>query len=285
VVNREQKRNFSFDQAITIKTNTDNEVKIYKNLTEDGTEAILYCYSENRDLKESSIWLKKCDKFEAEVKHINDGLTKPRCQRDLVKIQRRLGRLLQKYSGVSQHYTITVFDNSCTKSSHEPLNATNIILVKKPLPGSMMDQPGVYCLRSNILTMSAEQMWRQYSKITDIESVFRSLKSELGLRPIYHYKDNTIEGHIFLTILAYQCVQMIRSVLKASGINDSWWAIRNSLASHGRVTFVLSTDKGGYEHIRLAIEPESWQVSIYRTLRISYRPGDKTLKHCRSCMN
>ena len=57
--------------------------------------------------------------------------------------------------------------------------------------------------------------------LTDLESVFRSLKSELGLRPVYHSKEDRSDGHLFITVLAYQCVQAMRAI-KEAGINDSW---------------------------------------------------------------
>jgi hypothetical protein len=41
-------------------------------------------------------------------------------------------------------------------------------------------------LRSNETGWSEEQLWRTYMMLTDLEAVFRSLKSELGLRPVYH---------------------------------------------------------------------------------------------------
>jgi hypothetical protein len=46
--------------------------------------------------------------------------------------------------------------------------------------------------------------------LTDLEAVFRSLKSELGLRPVYHHKEIRVDGHLFSTVLAYQFVQIIR---------------------------------------------------------------------------
>jgi transposase len=273
VVNRESKRIFDFAKAIEIKTKTNNIVKIYKELTEDGSEARLYCYSENRELKESAIWLKKVAKFEAELKKIDEGLTKPRCQRAKTKIDMRIGRLLQKYSGIAQHYNIQILDNSATKSTQELLLATKIIFKKDPLQGSMLDKPGIYCIKSNILTMTAEEMWGQYVNITDIEAVFRSLKSDLGLRPIFHQTHCRVESHIFITLLAYQCIQMIRKILNTVDINESWDTIRHILASHGRVTIVLPTDKGVNERIRITSDPENWQVNIYRALRITNYPG------------
>ena len=49
-----------------------------------------------------------------------------------------------------------------------------------------------------------ETLWRTYFMLTDCEAVFRSLKSELGLRPVYHHKPLRAEGHLFITVIAYQ---------------------------------------------------------------------------------
>jgi transposase len=56
--------------------------------------------------------------------------------------------------------------------------------------------------------------------LTDLEAVFRSLKSELGMRPVYHQKTHRVEGHIFITLLAYNLVHQVRCRLKAQGIHD-----------------------------------------------------------------
>ena len=45
-------------------------------------------------------------------------------------------------------------------------------------------------------------MWRTYTMLTDLEAVFRSLKSELGLRPIHHQITDRVAGHLFITVLA-----------------------------------------------------------------------------------
>jgi len=47
--------------------------------------------------------------------------------------------------------------------------------------------------------------------------VFRSLKSELGLRPVFHHQENRVDGHLFITVLAYQFVQIIRRQINGTG--------------------------------------------------------------------
>ena len=78
----------------------------------------------------------------------------------------------------------------------------------------MMTHPGVYCLRSSETDWDEATLWRTYLTLTDLEAVFRSLKSELGLRPIYNHKPIRADGHLFITVIAYQLVQVIRTRLR-----------------------------------------------------------------------
>ena len=66
--------------------------------------------------------------------------------------------------------------------------------------------------------------------------MFRSLKSELGLRPIYHHKPIRAEGHLFITVIAYQLVQVIRRRLRESGETARWVTLRRVLEGQQRVT-------------------------------------------------
>ena len=91
-----------------------------------------------------------------------------------------------------------------------------------PIDGTQLTHPGVYCLRTNELRWDAATLWQTYTLLTDLEAVFRSLKSELGLRPVYHHKEDRADGHLFITVLAYQAVQVLRRKLKLQGINASW---------------------------------------------------------------
>jgi len=99
---------------------------------------------------------------------------------------------------------------------------------QKPVEGTMLTDPGVYCLRTNELNWDEATLWRTYTMLTDVEAVFRSLKSELGLRPIYHHKEERTEGHLFITVLAYQAVQVIRQRLKSADINLNWKSLRGT---------------------------------------------------------
>jgi len=66
---------------------------------------------------------------------------------------------------------------------------------------------GYYLMRSNLTAEDPAVLWNLYVQLTQIESVFRSLKSDLGIRPIYHQKEDRIDAHIFVAFLAY-CLQV-----------------------------------------------------------------------------
>lgn len=66
---------------------------------------------------------------------------------------------------------------------------------------------GHYLLRSNLTAEDPAVLWTRYIQLTQIEAAFRSLKSDLGLRPIYHRLDRRVEAHIFVAFLAY-CLQV-----------------------------------------------------------------------------
>jgi len=66
---------------------------------------------------------------------------------------------------------------------------------------------GYYLMRSNLTAEDPAVLWNLYVQLTQIESVFRSLKNDLGIRPIYHQKEDRIDAHIFIAFLAY-CLQV-----------------------------------------------------------------------------
>ena len=103
--------------------------------------------------------------------------------------------------------------------------------------------------------------------------MFRSLKRELGLRPVFHTKEDRSDGHLFITVLAYQCVQVLRKTLKDHGIKDSWARLRDILSVQRRVTASFQRRDGRFTHVRKATTPEPALKAIYQALGVSPLPG------------
>jgi transposase len=66
---------------------------------------------------------------------------------------------------------------------------------------------GHYLLRSNLTAEDPAVLWTRYVQLTQIEAVFRSLKNDLGVRPIYHQLEHRVDAHILIAFLAY-CLQV-----------------------------------------------------------------------------
>jgi len=122
-------------------------------------------------------------------------------------------------------------------------------------------------------TGTSKRAGRTYVTLTDLEAVFRSLKSELGLRPVYHHKTERVSGHLFISVLAYHLVHSIRLQLKACGMHLSWDGIRRELDGQDRVTVELKREDGRTVHVRKATRAEPRQQLIYDALGITDRPG------------
>jgi transposase len=79
--------------------------------------------------------------------------------------------------------------------------------VEKSKLQKAQQRDGHYLLRSNLTAEDPAVLWTRYVQLTQIEAVFRSLKSDLGIRPIYHRLEGRVDAHILIAFLAY-CLQV-----------------------------------------------------------------------------
>lgn len=267
VVSREQNRQFDPEAAITFESAGGDAIQVQRVCDEDGQEVRLYCYSEARAEKENAMTHRQVERFEAGLNKIAEGLSKPRGEKNLPKLQERIGRLKERSRGIGAQYEITLTPDPTGQK------AVALRFEKQFKDGSRHTHPGVYALRSNETTWDAERLWRTYTMLTDLEAVFRSLKSELGLRPVFHHKENRVDGHLFITVLAYQFVQIIRRTLREKGIAGCWNSLREVLGSQCRITASFQRTDGRTLHVRKATRPEAEALAIYRALSLNPMPG------------
>ena len=107
---------------------------------------------------------------------------------------------------------------------------------------SQATHPGVYCLRTNLTDWNEENaLAHLHPANRSRKCFFRSLKSETrGYAPIYHRKEERVNRHIFITLIAYHLVQTLRYQLKAEHINDSWQTIRRTMENQQRITVIFT---------------------------------------------
>jgi transposase len=231
---------------------------------EAAGEILLYCESAGRKRKEESMKGLFQKRFEEGLQAIADSLDKKRGVKAYEKVMERLGKLKGKYSSISRYYEIKV--------DQEKDLATG-------LRWSIQDQAaldfrfsGAYQLRTDRRDLGEKELWTLYTTLTHVEGAFRCLKSELGLRPVFHRVDRRIEGHLFITVLAYHLLAVIERKLREKGIHQSWEKVRALMATQVRITVSLTNDKGERIHIRQTTEPEPYHQKTLKALGLPLKP-------------
>jgi transposase len=269
VVSRDISRDIDMEQTRVIESASGHSIHLQRQAGEYAEEIKLACWSEQRAMKDQSINESFKAKYEKELKKISDGLSQPRCNKKRDAIHQRIARLKEKNKRVSQHYQLDI------KVNEKSGLVTELKWDFQPQPESKQTHPGVYKLRTTLTDWEDEVIWRTYTMLTDLESVFRSLKSELGMRPVYHQVEERCDGHLFITVLAYQAVQLIRKKLKEHGINESWASLREKFSLQRRITATFKQRNGKTLHIRQASRPDEELKQIYTKLGIALNPGGR----------
>lgn len=267
VVSRKKHREFDEASSVVVKKDDECTVRVQKIFDEATQETLLYCHSTRREKKDQAIGDRFVSRFEEDLQKLANGLHKKRCLKKYDKVMVKIGRLRQKYSKVSRQYTIAV------EKDEQSDNASKITWQQQPALDTTDTYPGVYCLRTSQIDWDESTLWNTYTMLTDLEAVFRSLKSELGLRPVHHQITKRVSGHLFITVLAYHLVHAIRLRLKQAGIHSSWSDLRKILSPQSRVTVSMQCKNGRTVHVRKSTRPEVDQQKIYTVLGVKSHPG------------
>ena len=274
VVSKLRQRQFDPSLATEVQSAGDVTIKLQRVQGDsapgkgaDKGEVLLYCHSPAREEKDRAIDTAKASGLEAALTKLQASLAKPHGAHDVATVMQRLGRAKQRFARAAQHYEISV----ATEADGQRVTA--ITWVKRIKPGTAAAHPGVYCLRTTLVDQDNATLWRTYIMLTELESVFRSLKTDLGLRPVFHRIDRRVEGHLFISVLAYHFVHTLRMQLKANGINDSWNTLRQTLAIQRRVTITLQRRDGHTVHVRKATRPKPRHQTLGSILKLDPNPG------------
>jgi len=122
---------------------------------------------------------------------------------------------------------------------------------------------GKLLLETTNKTLKPSEIVSQYKELQDIERCFRTLKSSLDIRPMYHRTDRRIEAHIFMCVMALQLHRYIRNRLHASKIVKSPERVLEKLSFQRTVEAEVQGQK-----IRGLTTPTLEQLSFYDALGI-----------------
>jgi transposase len=222
-----------------------------------GDEVYILCLSEGREEKDRAIREKQQDRLIKDLERLKTRIEKGHLKKT-EKIHQAIGRLQERYPRVARYYE--------THYQAQPQNLSWQEDVEKKAIAEKLD--GSYVLKTDRQDLTADEIWRTYMLLTRVEAAFRSMKSPLMERPIFHHLKHRTQTHIFLCVLAYHLLAAIEKRFLDQGIHTSWWSIRQQLSTHQVATIVLPTSNGMVLKIRKGGTPEPEQKKIYEVLKI-----------------
>jgi transposase len=259
VISRKRKQELPDIEGVIVKNEPNNKVTTF--LLKNEKESELYCHSESMARRTTIMSEKYIERFTKELQKLSDGLAKKGTIKKYDKINQKIGRLKEKYSKVALQFDIKVIADDKKEKAAQ--------LTWEHQPDKQSKEPGIYCIRTNQTALNNKEIWDTYRMLNDVEAAFRTLKTDLGLRPIYHQKTDRISGHIFISVLAYHILHAIRYQLLANNITDSWQTIRSKLSTHYRVTTTLRQKDNKTLHIRKSMQANPQQKTIYQACNIA----------------
>ena len=241
-------------------TNASDETIYLKDASDADINRVL-CVSERRGKKEQAISDQRTARFISDVERLAKSLragtyVKPKT------IERRIGRLCNIHRSISRQYSIEVVTDENNK-------AIDVILREKQ---DRIDESktlyGAYVIETNRKDLESEEIWHLYMTLTKVEGAFRTLKSDLGLRPIYHQLARRTAAHLFISVLAYHLYSAITLTLSEAGDTRSISTVLTQLKTHSRLTVMLTDKKAQVHHLRISSSPDPVQRKIYEILKV-----------------
>lgn len=256
--------------TVLLDTKSKQTIRLKSVSAEKNTDYYLEVKSPAKEIKEEGMMLQFEKRFEEELQKIHIALHSKGGVKKIDKVHQRIGRAREKYPSVQQYYNIDV-----TTDAKSNL-ATEITWQKdETRHREKVENLGVYFLRTNMNVNDEVVVWNIYNTIREIENAFRTLKTDLDLRPIYHKNDNATMAHLHLGILAYWLVNTIRYQLKNNGINNCW----TEIVRIGNTQKVITTSgTNTYDKIisvRKCSQPGDKLKHIYDILKTTHKPFTK----------
>lgn len=175
-------------------------------------------------------------------------------------MERRIGRILEQNSRAAALFTVDVGETGDNRLS---------ITVRKNEQRyqKALDSGGSYILRTNWLESDPKLLWDTYIKLTEVEDSFRTEKHDLGMRPIYHRKQNRTQAHILVCFLALAMWRTLQQWMKASGLGTAPRKLIEELKELKSLDVLLPTREKTIR-LRMVATPEKHLKVLLHRLKI-----------------
>jgi len=125
---------------------------------------------------------------------------------------------------------------------------------------------GAYLLRTNLTEHTPEALWKMYVQLTEVEAVFRVLKGDLAIRPIWHWTSGRVEAHVMVAFLGYSLWVCLKQKLKAVAPALTPWQLLDQFGRVVQVEVWFKLKAGGSICLPRVTQPEPAQALLLHQL-------------------
>ena len=238
------------------------EVKLVNSPT--GQETFVLCRSADRREKEKAIHKRFSERIEVGLSKLDKELRRARKKRDRAVLERRIGRLLGKNSRAAGSFKIEVVEDKTCPAGLQ-LRWWRIEAWRQ---WSSLSE-GCYLLRTNLTEQSPEKLWQTYMQLTDVEAVFRTGKSDLKIRPIWHQLEHRVQGHILFSFLAYALWKTLQIWMERSGLGRGVRTVIEEFARLKANDVILKTSAGREIKLCCITQPDAAQRALLERMGLT----------------
>ena len=255
-------------------TQVRSEVEVKKVVIPQGEETYILCRTTGRQVKEKAIRGRFSSSMERALQGLEKTIVTGRLK-DRNKMERRLGKIQARHPQVNDLYDVGL---------RETAEGVRLFWqIKEDRKAWRESREGAYLLRTNLQAETAEELWTKYMQLTEAEAAFRTLKSELSIRPLFHQKEPRVKAHVMVAFLGYALRVTLKHLLQRRGAviaKPSLSGVDNAqplspmkalalLSTLHSADIVLPTTDGREIRLRRITEPDAEHKSLLDQLRLS----------------
>jgi len=246
------------------------EVKLIDHPDGQGRERYVLCRSVARHEKEAAMLQRQRDRLRAELMQIDASL-KRRPQKPEA-IERRIGKWLGRNTAAEKVFQVEVI----TKSG----DAVGLRIEEDESKLNWAEAAqGAYLLRTNCPEQDPQKLWRWYIQLTEVEDAFRVGKSDLGLRPVYHHREDRVQAHILVCFLALAMWRSLEMWLRSKGLGDCARQVLEQMATIHSMDVVLPIKGNTNLRLRLVAKPEKLTADLIARMQLRLPSRPKTIQN------
>jgi transposase len=251
------------------------EVRLVQHPDAQPGEQYVLCRSGARAEKERAMLARQSDRLTEALQRIDAWLRRSP-QADQQTVGRRIGRHLGKYPAAADIIDAKVI-------SDQQGRAAGLNISSRLEAGHLRHrQNGAYLLRTNCKETDPAQLWKWYIQLTQAEAAFRTAKSDLGLRPIYHHKQDRVQAHILVCFLALAMWRSLEQWMQAKGLGSCARQLVAEIAGIKSVDVVVPVRRGNLStelRLRVVTTPEPAAAQLLEHLGLRLPKGTREISN------